>query len=100
MLSSQAQRSEEGRGRMGGQKKYIQLYRNFNRENNYFLPLERKWQNSSRCILKSIQEITKNTVKNDYARMKGYSVMHFTGKNKKDSFIKIWHYEEKQLPAK
>lgn len=46
-------------------------------------------KHSSRCILKSIQEITKNTVKNDYARMKGYSVMHFKGKNKKDSFIRF-----------
>lgn len=57
-------------------------------------------KHSSRCILKSIQEITKNTVKNDYARMKGYSVMHFKEKNKKRLIYKIWHYEEKQLPAK
>lgn len=42
-------------------------------------------QDSSRCILKSIQEITKNPVKNDYAWMKGNSVTHF--KKKKEAHL-------------
>lgn len=44
-------------------------------------------KHSSRCILKSIQEITKNSVKNHYASLKGYSVMYF--KKKRGLFIRF-----------